>query len=181
MTLLPPRKATESEPGAVFLPSGVYGMYGFAESRTWQYPSSDGTALISAGDDFAKGHMEWGTKMADLLRAFGLQQVVPGNPFYLSSESEGRTYKGSVTAAGSVTGVEVFAEAGGESVVQDERGNVYVAAGQILVYSPAGKLIEKIDVPERPIDLVFGGADRRTLFILTHHSLYSVKAQVAGL
>jgi Pectate lyase superfamily protein/SMP-30/Gluconolactonase/LRE-like region len=181
MTLLPPRKATESEPGAVFLPSGVYGMYGFAESRTWQYPSADGTALISAGDDFAKGHMEWGTKMADLLRAFGLQQVVPGHPFYLSSESEERTYKGSVTSTGSVTGTEVFAEAGGESVVQDKRGNVYVAAGQILVYSPAGKLIEKIDVPERPIDLVFGGADRRTLFILTHHSLYSVKTQVAGL
>jgi sugar lactone lactonase YvrE len=29
-------------------------------------------------------------------------------------------------------------------------------------------------VPERPLQLVIGGADKRTLFILTHHSLYAV-------
>jgi sugar lactone lactonase YvrE len=28
-------------------------------------------------------------------------------------------------------------------------------------------------VPERPLQLVFGGADGKTLFILTHHSLYA--------
>jgi sugar lactone lactonase YvrE len=66
-------------------------------------------------------------------------------------------------------------------VVQDERGRVYVAAGQILVYSPEGMMIERIDVPERPLDLVFGGADRRTLYILTHHALYAVSVQSAGL
>ena len=77
--------------------------------------------------------------------------------------------------------MKLFVETGGESVTQDERGQVYVAAGQILVYSPEGKLLGKIDVPERPIDLVFGGADRRTLYILSHHSLFAVKMQVAGL
>jgi len=30
-------------------------------------------------------------------------------------------------------------------------------------------------VPERPLQLLFGSADRRTLFILTHHALYSVR------
>ena len=176
-----PGKAAENGSFAMFLPMGVYGMYGFAEARPWEYLSPDGSTLISSGDDFVKGHTEWGTKMSDLLRTFGLQRAVPGRLFYVTSESEERTYKGSVTATGSVTGMELFAEAGGESVTQDERGNVYVAAGQILVYSPAGKLTEKIDVPERPIDLVFGGEDRRTLYILTHHSLYAVKMQVAGL
>jgi sugar lactone lactonase YvrE len=42
-------------------------------------------------------------------------------------------------------------------------------------------MLEKIDVPERPLDLVFGGADRRTLYILTHHALYAVSVQSAGL
>ena len=143
--------------------------------------SPDGSALISAGDDFVKGHMEWGTKMADLLRTFGLQQAVPGHPFYVTAEYEERTYKGNVSPTGSVTGLELFAENGGESVAQDEHGHVYIAAGQILVYSPEGKMIGRIDVPERPIDLVFGGADRRTLYILTHHSLYAVEMQAAGL
>ena len=176
-----PRKAVEGGATAVFLPMGVYGMYGFADARPWQYLAPDGGTLISSGDDFVKGHTEWGTKMSDLLRTFGLQKAVPGHPFYVTSESEGRTYKGSITATGSVTGLELFAEAGGESLVQDERGNVYVAAGQVLVYSPKGKVMERIDVPERPVDLVFGGADRRTLYILTHHSLYSVRMAVAGL
>jgi hypothetical protein len=29
-------------------------------------------------------------------------------------------------------------------------------------------------VPERPLNLVIGGANRQTLFILSHHSLYAV-------
>ena len=56
----------------------------------------------------------------------------------------------------------------------DAEGNVYVANGQIFVYSPAGKQIAEIDVPERPLQLIFGGADRKTLFILAHHALFAV-------
>jgi sugar lactone lactonase YvrE len=54
---------------------------------------------------------------------------------------------------------------------------VYVANGQIFVYNPSGKQIGRIDVPERPIDIVFGGADHRTLFILAHHELFAVKVR----
>ena len=119
--------------------------------------------------------------MADVVRTFGLERAMPGKPFYVTTENDQETFKGVVTATGSLTDLTLFAETGGESVVQDEGGRVYVAAGQILVYSAEGKLAEKIEVPERPIDLVFGGADRRTLYILTHHSLYAVKAQAPGL
>lgn len=164
-----------------YFPKAVFAMRGFALERPWKYGVTGGGAAISAGDDFVQGHMEWGTKMADLLRSFGLQKIASGHPIYVTSESEQRTYRGNVTQSGSVTDVKLFAEAGGESVAQDKHGRVYVAAGQILVYSPDGKLLGKIDVPERPIDLVFGGTDRRTLYILTHHSLYAVKMQVAGL
>jgi sugar lactone lactonase YvrE len=107
--------------------------------------------------------------------------VAPGKPFYVTTENAEKTFKGTVTATGSVADLKLFAETGGESVAQDASGRVYVAAGQILVYSPEGKMLERIDVPERPIDLVFGGADRRTLFILTHHSLYAVRTAAAGI
>ncbi len=168
--------------GAVeYLPAGVYGLRQFSSERGWQYVAPDGSAYISASDDFVQGHTEWGTKMADLLRTFGLEPATPGKPFYVTTENDEKTYKGTVTAAGSLVDLKLFADTGGESVVQDDRGRVYVAAGQIMVYSPEGKLTEKIDVPERPIDLVFGGENRRTLYILTHHSLYAVKTAVAGL
>ena len=52
-------------------------------------------------------------------------------------------------------------------------GKVYLANGQVLVYSADGKPAGRIDVPERPLQLLFGGADGHTLFILTHHALYA--------
>jgi sugar lactone lactonase YvrE len=176
ISLLTPEKGAGE-----YLPTAVFAMRGFAPERPWHFGSSENGGGISSGSDFVNGHTEWGTKMADLLRTFGLQKAVPGHPFYVTSESEQTTYKGTVTDSGSVTDLKLFAEAGGESTAQDEHGNVYVAAGQILVYSPDGKFEGKIDVPERPIDLVFGGADRRTLYILTHHSVFALKMQVAGL
>jgi hypothetical protein len=41
-----------------------------------------------------------GTKMADLLRAFGLAQAITGKPFYVSDESEQKTYVASVAPTG---------------------------------------------------------------------------------
>jgi sugar lactone lactonase YvrE len=52
---------------------------------------------------------------------------------------------------------------------------VYIANGQIFVYNAAGKLIGEIDVPERSIDIVLGGSDHRTLFILSHHALFAAR------
>jgi sugar lactone lactonase YvrE len=68
----------------------------------------------------------------------------------------------------------VVADRGGESVARDAAGNLYVANGQVFVYTADGTLSRRIDVPERPLQLVIGGADKRTLFILTHRSLYAV-------
>ena len=50
-------------------------------------------------------------------------------------------------------------------------GNVYLAAGEIYVYSPAGKLIDTIDVLERPLQVTFGGPDGRSLFVAARTSL----------
>ena len=163
-----------------YLPASVYGLYQFSSERAWQYVAPGGSTYISAADGFVQGHTEWGTKMADLLRTFGLERATPGKPFYVTAENDEQTFKGTVTATGSLADLKLFVERGGESVVQDERGRVYVAAGQILVYGPEGKLAGRIDVPERPIDLVFGGEDHRTLYILTHQSLYAVRTETAG-
>jgi sugar lactone lactonase YvrE len=65
-------------------------------------------------------------------------------------------------------------------VAEDTAGNVYVLNGQIFVYDATGAPLGRIDVPERPISVVFGGADRRTLFVLTRHTLYAMEMRVAG-
>jgi sugar lactone lactonase YvrE len=43
----------------------------------------------------------------------------------------------------------------------------------VFVYAADGKPLGQIEVPERPLQVLFGGPDRRTLFILTHHALYA--------
>jgi len=32
-------------------------------------------------------------------------------------------------------------------------------------------------VPERPLQLIFGGSDHRTLFILAHHALFAARVR----
>jgi sugar lactone lactonase YvrE len=149
--------------------------------RPYQYVSPDRTTFLPAGEDFVRGDLYYGTKMADVLRAFGLAQAVPGKPFYLSDESEQKTYVATVASDGTLTGAKLFAEQGGESVTQDAAGNVYIAAGEIYVYNSSGKQIDTIRVPDRPIDLAFGGKDGKTLFILARGSLYSVRTRFRGL
>jgi sugar lactone lactonase YvrE len=153
---------------------------GEAAARPYQYVSPDGTTFLSAGQDFVSGAVSWGVKSADLLRSFGLSPAIPGKPFYLTEEAALRTWSATVGTDGSLSNLKVFAEQGGEGVTVDEQGNVYIAAGQIYVYNPSGQLIDTIEVPERPLQVVFGGKDRRTLFIPARTSLYSVRARVRG-
>ncbi|MBI2824282.1 MAG: SMP-30/gluconolactonase/LRE family protein [Planctomycetia bacterium] len=63
---------------------------------------------------------------------------------------------------------------------RDEQGNVYLTGGAIVLYSPEGKRIETIAVPESPANVTFGSADKRTLFITARTSLYAVPMRVRG-
>jgi hypothetical protein len=163
------------------LPGNVWASPDLSVKTLWQYLSPDRSMFIPAGDDFVEGQMRWGTKLANILHAFGLESVTPGYPTYITDQSDQKTYKVDVRPDGTFGAVTLFAEEGGQSVAQDKNGNIYLAAEQVLVYRPDGKLLGRIDVPERPIDLVFGGADRHTLYILTHGSLYAIQTKLPGL
>ena len=121
-----------------------------------------------------------GWRWSNNLDTYGFITAPPGHQVYVVSGAENRTYRATVQADGTLGDLEPFAERGGESVAADTAGNVYVANGQIFVYDRDGTAIGRIDVPERPLQVLFGGSDRRTLFILTHHTLYAVKMRVPG-
>jgi hypothetical protein len=149
-------------------------------SKPWQFISPDGSTFLPAGEPFVSGELYYGTKLNDLLRGFGLAPAVAGQPFYVTNESAETTYVGIVAEDGTLSHLRLFAERGGESVTVDEQGNVYIAAGQVFVYNPAGALIDTIDIPERPSQLLFGGSDRATLFVLARSSLYAVQTRYRG-
>jgi hypothetical protein len=143
--------------------------------KTREYVSQDRSVILPAGRVFQQGPANdtSGWRFSDNLDTYGLLVAEPGQRVYVSSESEDVTYSVTVKPDGTLTDLKPFAQRGGESVTVDSHGNVYVANGQIFVYAPDGHQIAEIDVPERPLQLIFGGWDHRTLFILAHHALFT--------
>lgn len=150
-----------------------------ASPKAREYVSPDGSVFLPAGRVFQQGPATdtSGWRFSDNLDTYGFLRAVPGQRVYVSSESEDITYSATVHPDGTLADLKPFAQRGGESVAVDANGNVYVANGQIFVYSPQGQQIAQIDVPERPLQLIFGGADRKTLFILAHHALFSTRVR----
>lgn len=141
-----------------------------------QYVSADGSIFLPAGRVVQQGPPDArGWRFSDNLDTYGLLSAVPGARVYVSNSSEDLTYSGRVNSDGTLAALQVFADRGGESVAADREGNVYIANGEVFVYDPSGRAIGRIDVPERPIGLAFGGPGGRTLFLVSHHSLYSVE------
>jgi hypothetical protein len=148
--------------------------------RPWQFVSPDRSIFIPVKQDFINNDLYYDIRMQDIIRTFGLSPAAPGVPFYVSDESEEKTWRVSVGVDGSISTPVLFAEQGGEGLAVDTQGNVYIAAGQIFVYNPTGEKIDTISVPDRPLQLLFGGSDGKTLYILTHTALYSVRTRNRG-
>lgn len=141
-----------------------------------EYVSPDGSLALPAFRVWQQGtpdHVGW--RWSSSLIANGLIAGRRGERVFVTNGSENTTYSGTVGPEGTLTGLKPFANRGGESVAVDERGRVFVANGQVFVYASDGTELGHIAVPDRPLQILFGGPDRRTLFILTHHALYAAR------
>jgi sugar lactone lactonase YvrE len=146
--------------------------------KALEYVSPDGSLVLPAFRVYKQGPTNFqGWRFSDTLDTYGFVTAKPGDQVTLSNGSEARIYRGRVGEGGSVTDLKPLTDRGGESVAVDAKGRLFVANGQIFVYDADGKALGRIDTPERPLQLIFGGADHQTLFILTHHSLYSLNVQ----
>ncbi len=63
----------------------------------------------------------------------------------------------------------------------DVQGNIYSAGpGGVWIFSPEGKPLGTIVMPERVANVAWGGADRKTLYICASTSVYRVQLKIAG-
>ncbi len=67
-----------------------------------------------------------------------------------------------------------------DGIRTDEKGNLWVAANAVFSYSPQGKLLREIAIPETPSNLTFGDADLETLFVTARTSVFRVRIGVKG-
>ncbi len=68
---------------------------------------------------------------------------------------------------------------GPDGMKVDAKGNLYITARGIVVYSPQGQPLGRIAVPENPRNCAFGDADFKTLY-LTGRSLFRVRLETPG-
>ncbi len=113
----------------------------------------------------------------DIGRCAALSAAIMGQPFYVSDEIPERTVQVDVGVNGKLSNVKEVHSRGGYSTAVDKDGNLYIAEGQIFVYDKSGKEINRINIPERPISITFGGKDGNTLFATSQNSLYSVRVK----
>jgi hypothetical protein len=147
-----------------------------AQPKAREYVSPDGSLVLPAYRVLRQGPADHlGYRWADTLQTHGFVLGRVGERVVFTNGSENRTFSGLLNAGGGITDLKLAANRGGESAAVDGAGNVYVANGQIFIYGPDAQEKGRIDVPERPLQLIFGGPDKRTLFILTHHSLYATQ------
>jgi sugar lactone lactonase YvrE len=181
ISTLKPGPVTARPDATFYLPVSDWNLNQESLSRpAAHFISPDGKCALPVGQDFLDGTESWGIKSSPPIRSFGLAKAAVGQTFYETDESANMTWAADVQPDGGLKHFRLFANRGGEGVVSDSAGNVYVAAGQIYVYDHDGKWIGTIDVPERPVQMAFGGPDGKTMFIAARSSLYAVRLRFAG-
>lgn len=112
----------------------------------------------------------------DLCRSVQLFAVTPGQKetVYQTWEDFKKTSTFSVGADGRLTMTGTPYNRGEYGLATDASGNLYLAEGQIFVMDPQGKELCRINMPERPLSLTFGGKNKDVLFVTTNESLYRI-------
>lgn len=62
----------------------------------------------------------------------------------------------------------------------DDKGNLYVAAGGVLIYSPDGRLLHKIEMHDLPSSCALGDADMHSLYITARGNVFRGRLDSKG-
>lgn len=124
----------------------------------------------------------------DLPRPNGIAFSPDEKYLYVDDSGKGIWMRYTVQPDGSVSDGKLFGDAssdkrvgGPDGIKVDKNGNLYGAGpGGVWIFSPAGKHIGTIDMPEKMSNLNWGGADARTLYITDSTSVYRLTLKIPG-
>ncbi|NER34419.1 MAG: SMP-30/gluconolactonase/LRE family protein [Oscillatoria sp. SIO1A7] len=124
----------------------------------------------------------------DFVRPNGIAFSPDEKKLYVNDSQKGHIRVFDVKTDGTLENGRIFAEQKDSSkegvpdgMKIDNEGNVYsTGPGGVWVFSPSGKLLGKIEVPEAPSNLAWGDRSYKTLYITARNSLYRIRLKVAG-
>jgi Pectate lyase superfamily protein/SMP-30/Gluconolactonase/LRE-like region len=189
---LVPETPTPTPNTTLLLPIGLHNelwnLNFLLEHRGYIFRQGSNTAIIATVPDEHRGYfyapntntaiIGGGTWRADV-QSSQLAPFTIGDQHLIVSEDDATTYRAKLETLQKLT-TTVFAQRGGNSVVTDTDGNVYIASGQVYIYNRDGQQIGVLEIPERPSGLAFGGPNHRTLFIGARTSLYAITTTHPG-
>ncbi|MAG55695.1 MAG: gluconolactonase [Planctomycetes bacterium] len=118
---------------------------------------------------------------SDLVKPNGILGTKDGKTLYVADAGGRKIYRYAIEGAALSKKTLFVPDGGSDGMTLDEKGNLYLTQDAVVVYAPSGKRVARIDIPERPANVCFGGKDRRTLFVTARKSLYSLRMRVRGL
>ena len=134
----------------------------------------------------AQGNLRLLTK--ELTEPNGLAFSPDGKRFYVDDSEQRNIRVYDVTADGGITNGRIFGEEPGgrgegvpDGMKLDTNGNLFVTGPQgIWIWSPDGKHLGTIVLPEQPANLAWGDKDYRTLYITATTSVYCLPMKAQG-
>jgi len=116
----------------------------------------------------------------DMVRPNGLIGTPDGKTLYVTDHGAKRTYRYAVCEDGTLKDKTLFCDVGCDGMTRDTRGNLYLAEADIIVFDADGKRLGVIDIPQRPTNVCFGGAQGKTLFVTARTAVYTLQMAIAG-
>jgi gluconolactonase len=119
----------------------------------------------------------------DVFKPSGIVGTANGKVLYVADYGADETYAYDITQSGELTNKRHFCNLGSEGMTIDNEGNVYVTQSGgtvygVTVFDRSGTKIMRIEVPEMPTNVSFGGKDKDVLFITAAGSVYGLKMRV---
>jgi gluconolactonase len=110
----------------------------------------------------------------------GLIGTPDGKTLYVSDINDRKIWKYDIQPDGTLTNKTFFAPEGSDGMTIDQKGNVYLTNKVVSVFNSKGESIARIEVPEQPSNVCFGGKKRNILFITARTSVYTLKMNTKG-
>lgn len=146
-------------------------------SSRWHYTFDEAVMYYPDSAFVAPDRKTFIQEVYDIGRTVDLNEAKPNQVIFASDEINNKTVRMNVDNWGRLTNLQQVLPRGQGSTAIDSEGNLYVEDGQIFVYDPNLNEIDRINLPERPISIAFGGKERNTLFVTTTHSFYAIKVR----
>ena len=113
-------------------------------------------------------------------RPNGLVGTPDDSTLYIADIGDKKIYRYAIQSDGTLKNKKLFCESGSDGMTLDRQGNVYLTAGSVKVFDPKGGQIANLKFPESPANVVFGGKDRKTLYVTARTGFYSLEMAVSG-